>query len=240
MTSPLADDAHPPHGRAMHLLLVEDSLALADSIRDFLEARGCVVDHEVSGERGLERALRTRYDVLVVDVMLPGGIGGFAFCRQLRASERADTPLLLLTALGALDDKLAGFEAGADDYCTKPLSLHELLARLRALTGRRRRGDARLVVGGLVLDLGRQEAVRDGRSLVLSESALKLLAELMRSSPNVVAREQLERLLWPRQTPTSDALKTYMYYLRRELDREEDPPMLVTVRGRGYRLADPR
>jgi DNA-binding response OmpR family regulator len=240
MTSHLDENAQFPHGRAMRVLLVEDSLALADSIRDFLEARGYIVDHEVSGERGLERALRTPYDALVIDVMLPGGIGGFALCRRIRASDRADTPVLLLTALDALDNKLAGFEAGADDYCTKPLSLHELLARLRALIGRRRRGETLLVVGGLVLDLGRQEAVRDGRSLVLTESALKLLAEMMRKSPNVVAREHLERLLWPRQTPASDALKTHMYYLRRELDHEDEQPMLVTVRGRGYRLADPR
>ena len=224
----------------MHLLLVEDSLDLADSVRDFLEARGCVVDHEVSGERGLERALRTRYDVIVVDVMLPGALGGFAFCRRVRASDRADTPLLLLTALGELDDKLAGFDAGADDYCTKPFSLHELFARLRALTARTRRSESRLVVGDLVLDLGRQEATREGRLLVLSESALKLLAELMRRSPNVVERDRLERVLWPRQSPNSDALKTHMYYLRRELDREQDPPMLVTVRGRGYRLIEPR
>ncbi len=221
------------------MLLVEDTVDLAESVREFLEARGFSVEIESRSERALERLVGEPWDVAAVDVMLPGRFDGLELCRRVRASSAAATPLLLLTALSDLEDKLVGFEAGADDYLTKPFSLHELLARLRALLGRRGRDGTVLRVGPLELDLGQQVATRDGVKLSLSESGVKLLAELMRAAPNFVDRDRLGRVLWPRQSPDSDALKTHMYQLRRVIDRPFEREMLKTVRGRGYRIVAP-
>lgn len=221
------------------VLIVEDNRDVADSIDDFLSARGWRVETARDAESGLRCLEAGDYDVLIVDVMLPGGMDGLELCRRLRRAPAAAPPILMLTALDTLDDTLAGFEAGVDDYLKKPFSLHELLARLRALLQRTGRQQARLEVGPLVLDIGTQRATREGVELELSESSIKLLAELMRCSPNVVGHERLSRILWPSKAPSSDSLKTHLYYLRRELDRPFASPMLHTVRGRGYRLTAP-
>ena len=223
----------------MIALIVEDSRDLAQSVQDFLVARGwstVVVD---DGEQGLAKILAAPYDVAIVDVMLPGKIDGYELCRRVRRSKRSALPLLMLTACVELDDKLAGFEAGADDYLTKPFSLHELYARVRALVGRRDRHASVLELGPVVLDLGQQRVIRDGVELSVSESGIKLLTVLMQQSPNVVDRQRLGRVLWPHTPPDSDALKTHIYYLRRELDRRFETPLIHTVRGRGYRFVVP-
>ncbi|MEM9488879.1 MAG: response regulator transcription factor [Myxococcota bacterium] len=224
----------------MNILIVEDNPDLAESVADFFEAKGDTA-HIAGDADEAEHALDGRtFDAAIIDIMLPGGRSGVQLCRSLRRTASGATlPVLFLTALDALDDKLTGFEAGANDYLTKPFSLHELYARIRALT-RRFAGatpDSDMVrVGELTIDVGQQTVHRGDRAIHLSESGFKLLVLLARRSPNLVEKQALERALWPHRTPDSDALKTHIYNLRKALHDAPSAIQLITVRGRGYRL----
>lgn len=220
----------------MRILLVEDHIDIADNIIDFFSARGHVVELALNGMGGLHLALTEHYDVAVLDVNLPG-MDGLAVCRQLRQSAKASMPILMLTAMDTLEDLLAGFEAGADDYLTKPFSLRELEARLTALTLRRRVAPAKLQVGDLVLDLGTQEVTRADQQIELNRMGVALLTELMRASPNLVTRETLLATLWGDYPPGSDVLRSHIYALRRAIDRPFSAPLLHTVHGLGWRLS---
>src|SRR3989337_2765220 len=159
----------------MYILVVEDERRLAQVVRKVLEEEGHTVDVATDGEEGLAMAMDSSHDVIVLDILLPG-IDGFEVCRRLRAG-RVDTPVLLLTALDAVEERVRGLDAGADDYLPKPFAFQELLARLRAL-GRRRvqaRDPDQLETASLVLDLRRRRAVRDGRAIDLSPKEFALL-----------------------------------------------------------------
>lgn len=223
----------------MDLLLIEDHPDLVENLSDFFETRGHTVDIAYNGATGLGFALERRYDVIVLDLTLPG-MDGLEVCSRLRAGGY-DTPVLMLTARDTLDDKLQGFVSGADDYLVKPFALAELEARLLALA-RRRRGETTrqsLQVGDLRFDPDRLRAERAGRRLELAPIPLRLLALLMRRSPAVVRRDELEREVWGDNPPDSDALRAHMHALRSAIDRGAEVPLLHTVRGVGYQLASP-
>lgn len=226
-----------PH---MRVLLIEDNPDLADNMLDYLGLQGCQVEHAATGTLGLERALGATWDVVILDLMLPG-LDGLELCKRLRAQAEHRTPVLMLTARDTLEDKLAGFEAGTDDYLTKPFSLEELFARLKAL-GRRApttlppAEPLTLRVADLSMHLGTLEVARAGTPLHLNAACFKILKELLLASPNVVTREHLEEVLWGDWHPASDVLRTHVYELRRLVDKPFEAPLIHTIRGVGYRL----
>jgi len=220
----------------MRVLLIEDHTDLAQNIGDFLELEGHTVDFAPDGIVGLHLGVTESYDVIVLDLMLPG-IDGLSVCRRLRQEARSPVPILMLTARDTLQDKLEGFESGADDYLTKPFA-EELAARLRALHGRQVHPKGALRYGEIDIDLSRLEARRDGQPLRLGRTALRILEELVRAAPGIVTRAELETAVWGDAPPDSDALRTHIYSLRRELDRPFGTPLLETVHGVGYRLRD--
>jgi DNA-binding response OmpR family regulator len=161
-------------------------------------------------------------------------------CKRLREEARKSTPILMLTARDTLDEKLTGLSAGADDYLTKPFAIQELEARLRVLIRRERRqvGSEVLKVGDLVLDPVSLRATRGGTELQLSPIGLKLLTILMRESPRVVSRQDIEREIWGNSLPDSDTLRSHLYNLRKIIDKPFEKPLLHTVQSAGYRIAD--
>jgi DNA-binding response OmpR family regulator len=223
----------------MHLLIIEDNPDLVENLSDFFEARGHSVDLAYNGLTGLRFARDNRYDVIVLDLMLPG-MDGLDVCAGLRAEE-CHTPILMLTARDTLADKLKGFDCGADDYLVKPFALPELEARIGALL--RRGGEPaarrRLFVHDLSFDLDRLRVERAGRRLDLGPTPMRILEVLMRRSPGVVRREELERAVWGDDPPDSDALRAHMHALRSAVDRGSSVPLVHTMRGIGYQLAGP-
>jgi DNA-binding response OmpR family regulator len=227
-----------PDATGLVILLVEDNRDIAEMVAEFLERKGYVVDHAGDGVTGLHLAVTNPYDVIVLDLMLPG-LDGLALCRKLREEAKRDTPLLMLTARDTVDDKVVGLEAGADDYLVKPFEIRELEARIRTLL-RRQRGTVvaeTLRVADLLVDTSTLQVTRAGQPVKLMPIGLKLLLVLMRASPRIVSRQQLEREVWGDVLPDSDTLRSHLYALRKAIDRPFDRPLLHTVAGAGYRLA---
>lgn len=224
--------------RQPNVLLIEDHRDIAGAIADFLEFRGFVVDYAADGVAGLHLAVTNHYDVIVLDVMLPG-MDGIEVCRKLREEARNDTPVLMLTARDTLDDKINGLGAGADDYLVKPFEVRELEARIRSVLRRHRGAVVREIysVGDLTLDTGTLQATRAGQSLSLTPIGLRLLTVLMRASPRVVTRQQLEHEVWGDLLPDSDTLRSHLYTLRKVIDKPFPTKLLHTIPGTGYRLA---
>lgn len=221
----------------MRILVIEDNPDIAANLASYLGARGYVLDFAASGYAGLALAAQNDYDVLVLDVGLPG-IDGFELCRRIRRELGKSTPVLMLTARDAVEDKVTGFESGADDYLVKPYSVVELEARLKALVRRVRGGAVAgvLRVGDLSYNERSFEARHGDKPLVLTKTGCRILASLMRASPDVVTREQLEADIWGEDRPESDALRTHIHAVRRALESAGAPAMLRTVQGVGYRL----
>jgi len=223
----------------MYVLVVEDERRLAQLVRRVLEEEGHTVDVAQDGEEGLQMALEGTHDVIVLDIMLPE-INGLDVCKSLRAN-RVDTPVLLLTALDGVDDRVRGLDAGADDYLPKPFAFQELMARLRALSRRRvqPRDPQELNVDDLTLDLRRRRAQRDGRSIELSPKEFSLLEFLMRNQGRVVTRTQILDHLWGYDFATdSNLVDVYVAYLRRKVDKDTSNKLIRTVRGVGYALGE--
>lgn len=221
----------------MLLLVVEDNADLAANIGEYLQTHGDTVDYAADGLSGLHLAAVNDYDALVLDLNLPG-IDGMSVCRRLRIDAQKSVPILMLTARDTEKDKIGGLDAGADDYLTKPFSLAELHARLRALV-RRGSGKAGLIqIADLSFDSNRLIANRGGRRLELSRSSLRLLEALMRAAPGVLPRDAAERAIWGDQPPDSEAsLRGHVHALRKLIDDGESLKLLHTVHGVGYRLA---
>lgn len=221
------------------ILLVEDNRDIAEMVGDFLEARGYAIDYAAEGISGLHLAVTNSYDVVVIDLILPG-MDGLDICRKLRADAKKSTPVLMLTGRDTLEDKLIGLEAGADDYLVKPFELRELEARLRALIRRDRHQVSTLIlkVGDLTLDTATLRLTRAGHELDVSPIGLKVLTILMRESPRVVSRRAIEREIWGDTLPDSDTLRSHLYNLRRVIDKPFSHPLLHTIHSAGYRLGD--
>jgi DNA-binding response OmpR family regulator len=223
----------------MYVLVVEDERRLAQLVRRVLEEEGHTVDVAYDGEEGLQMSLDGTHDVIVLDIMLPQ-MDGIEVCRTLRRN-RVDTPVLLLTALDGVDDRVRGLDAGADDYLAKPFAFQELLARLRALSRRRvqPREAQELSVDDLTLDLRRRRAQRNGHTIELSPKEFSLLEFLMRNQGRVVTRMQILDHLWGYDFATdSNLVDVYVAYLRRKVDKGADHKLIRTVRGVGYALGE--
>jgi len=224
---------------SLRILLVEDQAALAASIIDFLESHGHRLDYAADGREGLDLALGGIYDVVLLDLRLPV-LDGLAVCRELRATAERHLPVLMLTARDTLDDKVAGFDAGADDYLTKPFALEELLLRCNALGRRHQLHDSDfLTIGDLTIDRRRRLATRAGQALALHNTPFDILVALAEAHPAVMTRSELTDRIWGDDLPASDALATHIYSLRQSLDRPFDAPMLKTLHGVGFRLEVP-
>ena len=224
----------------MCILLVEDNRDILANLADYLELKGYAVDCARDGLAGLQLATSQHYDLIVLDVMLPG-LDGYSLCRRLREEARSSVPVIMLTARDQLDDRLQGFQSGADDYLLKPFALSELAARIEAVLRRSRGGAQRLLqVGDLSYDLDTLEVSRAGRRLKLNPLGLKLLALLMQKSPHVLRREVLEEALWGDDCPDSDSLRSHIHQLRQTIDKPFPTALLHTVHGVGYRLAEDR
>ncbi len=219
------------------LLLIEDHPDIAAMVADYFEERGYIVDYAADGVTGLHLAVSNDFDAIILDLMLPG-MDGIELCRKLRDEAAKSTPVLMLTARDTLEDKISGLDAGADDYLVKPFETEELEARLRAII-RRASGQVvneTLEVADLRIDTGTLEVSREGKRLNLTPIGLKLLMTLVKASPKVVSRRELERSVWGDIVPDSDALRSHLYNLRKIIDRPFDTPLLHTIAGSGYRL----
>ncbi len=219
------------------VLIIEDNRSLAETVGYFLEAKGLEVDYAVDGAEGYRLASENRYDAIILDGNLPR-MDGLQVVKQLRTEARVATPIIMVTARDTLEDKLVGLDAGVDDFLTKPFATQELEARLKAIIRRNRKEVARAVlqVGDLTLDPASQIVQRGGRRLELTPAGMRLLTILMRESPRVVSRREIERELWGDDLPDSDALRSHMYNLRKAIDKGFATPMLHTVQSAGYRL----
>ena len=222
------------------VLLVEDHRDLAETISMALESAGFTMDYAADGPEALRLATENMFDCIVLDLMLPG-IDGLAVCRRLRNDHGIDTPVLMLTARDRIEDKLTGFEHGADDYLVKPFVIEELKARVNALVSRKRGETAstRIIAGDLMVDTRTREVTRRGRPLDLSPTGFRILRILLREAPAVVSRETIEHELWGEDAPDSDALRSHVYILRKALDKPfepDDATMIRTVKCVGFRL----
>ncbi len=220
----------------LRVLVIEDNQDLAANIGDYLEDRGHVVDFAYDGVSGLHLALTQPIDVIVLDIMLPG-MDGMTLCRRFCEESEKSTPILMLTAKDTLDDKLEGFDAGADDYLLKPFALEELEARLQVLVRRSQRSATPILeIGSVRVDMGQRLVTNEGKPVKLNRTCFRILVELMRSAPSVVAREDLEHLLWSDFKPASDVLRTNIYALRKALDSPGKESLIETVVGVGFRM----
>jgi DNA-binding response OmpR family regulator len=224
----------------MKLLVIEDNPDIVANIYGYLEPLGFQLDCARSGVAGLAMAAEGTYDAVVLDLTLPG-MDGIDVCRKLRVDYASTTPLLMLTARDGLQDKVIGFNAGADDYLVKPFSLQELELRLNALVRRSRGTLAPTVMrfADLRYDLGTREVTRSGIAIQLTPTGHKLLAALMRAAPRLLTRDALVHEVWGDEAPDSDALRTHIHALRVALDKPFGEPLLKTLPGIGYKLVDP-
>ena len=219
----------------MRILLVEDDRQLRSSMARGLREASHSVEQAARGEQALSMAAGSSFDAVILDVLLPD-TSGLDVCRAIRASGNR-VPILILTALDAVDQRIAGLDAGADDYLTKPFDFGELLARLRALTRRHVDAAAPLVVGDLTIDPARHAARRRGREIALTAKEFSLLSYLARNAGRVVSRAELLRNVWddPRNS-YSNIIDVYAARLRRKIDDGEQVPLFITVRGAGFML----
>ncbi|HYB58206.1 MAG TPA: response regulator transcription factor [Alphaproteobacteria bacterium] len=221
----------------MHILVIEDDAATADYLVKGLTESGYVVDHAAEGRDGLFLALSQNYDAMIVDRMLPG-LDGLSIVQTLRAQQKG-TPVLILSALAQVDDRVKGLRAGGDDYLTKPYAFSELLARLEAIL---RRGAnetvvPRLKVADLEMDLLSRTVRRAGKGIDLQPREFKLLEYLMRHAGQVVTRTMLLEGVWDYHfDPQTNVIDVHVSRLRQKIDRGFDRPLLHTVRGAGYSL----
>ena len=223
----------------MYILVIEDNPDLVENLYDFFEARGHVIDAAYDGNSGLRFVQQNAYDVLILDLMLPD-IDGLKICSKLR-EQGYELPILMLTARDTLDDKLRGFNHGADDYLVKPFSLKELEVRLQALVRRVQKGVSKglLLIADLTYNPITFNVKREGCTLELPPIPLKILELLMRQSPRVVSRTEIERHIWGDDLPETDSLRAHLHTLRTLIDKPFTLHLLQTVRGMGYRIAEP-
>ncbi len=224
----------------MHILIVEDDAEIADNLYDYLAAKGYGVDAAPNGLAALHLIATQHFDAVVLDLGLPG-IDGLTLAQRIRHDAKSSIPILMLTARDTLDDKLAGFAAGADDYLVKPFALKEVDARIRALV-KRAQGhvvDTLTQVGDLAYDRFTGVVSWQGRPLKLPPKSLNLLLALLARPGRLFTRDELEQAVWGQPQASSDTLRSHLSQLRRELVQADGNSMIETVHGRGYRLRSP-
>ncbi len=221
----------------MKILVIEDDADIASNIGHYFEDKGHKLDFAYSGNHGLELATNNRFDLIILDLMLPGK-DGITVCREFRENARQDTPILMLTARDTLDDKISGFEAGTDDYLVKPFSLLELEVRVHALT---RRSQARkpsvvITIGNLELNQDTMQVTRASHPVKLKPKAFKILEYLMQNADRVIPRGELIEQIWTDDPPDGDPLRVHIHSLRKKIDKPFEQKLIHTVHGIGYRL----
>ncbi|UYZ85054.1 response regulator transcription factor [Entomomonas sp. E2T0] len=222
----------------MKILVIEDNKDILINVVDYLSIKGYDVDCAQNGITGLNLATENFYDLIVLDIMLPG-MDGLEVCKLLRSDPRKTVPIIMLTARDSIDDRIAGFKTGADDYLIKPFALAELVARIEAVIRRSQGvGQYLLQVDDLIYNLDTFVVQRAGVTLKLTPLALKLLEVLMKKSPNVVRREILEQQVWGDEIPDTDILRSHIHQLRQIIDKPFDKPLLHTIPKLGYKLAE--
>lgn len=220
----------------MNILIIEDNHDIHDNLMEFFALKGHDVEGALDGLSGLHLAASKKFDAIVLDVMLPG-IDGNQICSSLRQNSKTDIAIIMLSARDQLEDRLLGFKVGADDYVTKPFAMSEILARIEAIVTRRiGKVNRTMVVADLLFDLDTMEISRAGVTIKLNPTCMQLLETLMRRSPHVVKRTELEDLIWGGHRTNSDSLRSHIHMLRRALDKVFDEPLLQTVHGIGYKL----
>jgi two-component system OmpR family response regulator len=225
--------------KIMHILLIEDDLEAANYLVKGLTESAHVVDHCADGKEGLGQALVGEYDIMVVDRMLPGR-DGLSIISALRAAD-IDTPVLILSAMGEVDEKVEGLKAGGDDYLTKPYAFSELLARIEVLAKRAQplRSNNKLRLADLELDLTKHKATRGGKPLNLLPREFRLLEYLMRHPGQVISRTMLLEQVWDYNfDPQTNVIDVQISRLRNKIDKGFSPSLLHTVRGAGYKLSE--
>lgn len=222
----------------MRILVVEDEHRIANSIKKGLEQEHYAVDVAYTGTDGFDLASTEEYDLLILDLMLPG-LDGLQICQKLRAMQN-HVPILILTAKGQIEDKVKGLDSGADDYLTKPFSFEELLARIRAISRRPKVSiDNSLVVNGLSLDIHTFQVIRDGQPISLSSKEFSLLESLMRHPHQILSKDQIIGHVWDYDADVlPNTVEVYIRNLRRKIDDpfKDKPPLIHTVRGFGYKI----
>ena len=218
------------------VLLVEDNREVAGVLFDYFECLGMELDYADNGELGLQLALDNKFDIIILDLMLPR-MDGLTVCNELR-NRGNNTPVLMLTALDNRDDMLKGFEHGADDYLTKPFDLDILEARMNALIRRYQGAVASTVLtfDEIKIEQKTRKAYRQDRLLALNPTTYTILELLCQKAPEIVSREEIAYKLWQEEEPNNDVLRSHIYQLRNQLDKPFDTPMLVTVPKVGFRL----
>jgi DNA-binding response OmpR family regulator len=221
----------------LSILVVEDHPAIARQIVDFLDGLQWQADHAASGRLGIDLATRNSYDVILLDLNLPD-LDGLEVCRAIKARAPRNVPVLMLTARDAFEDKARGFNGGADDYVTKPFDLRELALRCEALA---RRGQLHVSqemrVGPLTLLPREKRALYEGAPLPLTQAGFKILFTMCGTWPQAVSRSALMHALWGASPPDSDALKSHIYMLRKQLELASGRNVIATIPHLGYRLA---
>lgn len=219
----------------MLVLLVEDNRLLSNNIIQYLELSGIECDYAFNLAQADMLISQQQFDAIILDLNLPDG-DGIDACERWKA-QCFTSPIIMLTARSSLNERLAGFAVGADDYLIKPFAMEELVARLRVVA-QRRPAPQRLIIGDLEIDFANHMVYRQGQLLALSKTGWQILALLARRSPETVSREEIERMLWPDSAPDSDSLRSHIHLLRRVIDRPFERQILHTIRGVGLSLRD--
>ncbi|GHA55915.1 response regulator transcription factor [Photobacterium aphoticum] len=220
----------------MKVLIVDDNHSVVETIADYLELEGISIDCAYHGEAALALVGEQHFDVIIMDIMMPK-MDGITAVTKMREELFCQTPVLFLTAKDALDDKVAAFKAGGDDYLLKPFALQELLLRLYALNNRGPRQDiGELKFADICLNIRTDEVTRDNQPIKLSRIQCKILKVLLRKAPGIVSRQEVIDAVWGEDSPSSDALRSHIYGLRNAIDKGFDHSRLETIHGQGYRI----
>lgn len=218
----------------LNVLLVEDDVDLATGVIDYFEIENISCDHAVNGVVGLNLIEQNSYQVIILDLNLPL-LNGLSVCKQMR-EKGIDTPVLMLTAMDTLDDKITGFEHGADDYLVKPFAVEELVVRVYALSKRRSGQVTRLEAEGIQIDLDSAQAFHNNQLLKISPTEFKILELLLRNSPKAVSRDRIFQEVWGDDQPESNSLKVHIFNLRKQLGLTGDKNILKTVPNVGFAI----
>lgn len=220
----------------MAVLLVEDDPDLASTVMEYLQGNGFIVDHAFHAEAAFTLIEKHHYDQIILDVMLPR-MNGYEICSRLRQYYSYQGPVLFLTAMDTLENKIKGFDSGCDDYLIKPFELPELLCRLMALAKRGQRiDDSQVEFSELTLFPKERRVSRCGKDIHLNKNQFNILLELVRQAPAAVSREKLSEIIWQDDAPESDSLRSHVYRLRNLIDKPFEFEMIETVHGVGLRI----
>lgn len=221
------------------VLIIEDNPDIASQLGDYLSDKGLCTDFAADGRAAIRLLEQERYDIVILDLMLPD-TDGLTLCRHIKQAHQTNMPVLMLTARDSLDDKVEGFGVGADDYLTKPFALEEVYVRCLALGRRSQLHQPSVIsIGELQIDAREHKVSRQGRVLKLSITDFEILCALAEAYPNAVSKRHLSERIWGNDIPETDAVRSHIYTLRNAVDKPFDESMIKTVHGIGFKLEAP-